>query len=116
MRQIKFRAWSRSNEKYIKYTIGPSIVPDGIGGWTIKAKDLVFETFTGLKDENGKEIYEGDILFIGEPMNEYMQVEFKDGYFGWGGEHDGMYSFDPFGFEKFEVRGNIHDNPELLNS
>lgn len=67
--------------------------------------------FTGLKDKNGKEIYEGDIIRVN---GRNMEVFFKDGYFGWGQEHDGKYSFDPFDGEEVEVIGNIYENPELI--
>jgi len=58
--------------------------------------------YTGLKDKNGKEIYEGD--HFGEPN---YPVEFEDGAFWHEGEllRDNVHN---------EIKGNIHENPELL--
>lgn len=68
--------------------------------------------YTGLKDKNGKEIYEGDILkgtFYGFPMPEYDYV-FQ---IYWDEKEKGFMAnyFEP---SECEVIGNIYDNPELL--
>lgn len=72
--------------------------------------------FTGLYDANGKEIYEGDVMFIGEVdgIKIYNEVRIKFGCFGCIGEITG--ELVPFyGQDITEtVAGNIHDNPELL--
>ena len=73
---------------------------------------LVFEQYTGLKDKNGREIYEGDVLIddTGEPI-EYWVVKFSDG--GFVGECAGV--AEPlFELTNLEIAGNIHENPELL--
>lgn len=70
------------------------------------------ELFTGLKDKNGTEIYEGDILIddTGEPI-EYWVVKFADG--GFVGECAGV-AESLFELTNLEVVGNIHKNPELV--
>lgn len=78
---------------------------------------------TGLKDKNGKEIYEGDILdwgeFNKEDEGERAVVEWHDKNAGWmmkcytiyGGEG---YSMFEYLYEETEIIGNIYENPKLL--
>lgn len=73
--------------------------------------------FTGLKDKNGKEVYEGDIIANGDTKPAILQVKFLEGGFCCTAE--GILPIDLNCFYpsigcRFEVIGNIYENPELL--
>lgn len=80
-------------------------------------KENTVGQFTGLFDKNGKEIYEGDILLVGNDgyKNIYKKVVLKDGCFGYVGETNGeILPFCHYNVME-EIVGNIYDNPELIN-
>lgn len=77
--------------------------------------------FTGLLDRNGDEIYEDDILERYNEQGVTMHVNWFGPQFGCIQHWDGVngegswYPLDNYCTEEWEVIGNIHDNPELLN-
>lgn len=78
--------------------------------------------YTGLKDENGREIYDGDIIkvWITKIINFVAMVDCLNGAFGIGsipsgyGYHHKFSSFHNNVGTSYEVIGNIYENPELL--
>ncbi len=136
MREIKFRVWSDVDKKYIPisgHKTGVLLTSDGFEmstgynsydrptfGETAEMenyKEFVefqenfkYEQFAGLKDKNGVDIYEGDIV---KYKNRNCVYVFKGGCFGFWGDKRGYGEF-VINSSSFEVIGNIHDNPELL--
>lgn len=125
MRIVKFRVWNDLLKNYLPDD-SVCILPNGdIVLYNLAAMIAAYkrlsdmlegentvERFTDLKDKNGPEIYEGDILIddTGEPI-EYWVVKFSEG--GFIGECAGV--AEPlFELTNLEVVGNIHKNPELV--
>nr|DAX51283.1 MAG TPA: YopX protein [Caudoviricetes sp.] len=122
MREIKVRAWYKPYKQMCQVE---SLRFDGNGVYRavlieesfydrriVEADEIVIEQYTGLKDKNGVNIYEGDILIddTGEPV-EYWVVKFADG--GFVGECAGV-AESLFELTNLEVVGNIHEDSQLL--
>lgn len=121
-REIKFRAWD-NNKKIMYYDENSSFIFSSNkiecnfdNGWLTKNTGI-FMQFTGLKDRNGKEIYEGDILSNKDTYG-YMVVNWSPTSAGFCLDKKGWifshYFKEAVDAEECEVIGNIHENPELL--
>lgn len=134
MDRFKFRVWEVKKNKYrevsknnadncIDYLEGKVLYGEGIEIYGEEDdKDVILEQCTGLKDKNGKLIYEGDIVeymyydsisrpyrivwkdysFMLKPIDETGDCDFE------------RYLYNYSYTNKLEVIGNIHENPELL--
>ena len=126
MREIKFRAWDTVNKQMYAR---PFIIDQSgrvffhyDGGGQIQ-KHLVLMQYTGLKDKNGKEIYEGDIVH-NKSLSKKGIVKY-DNFKNQLGEYHGWYIYRPMKIGKDKVDtwesphwiviGNIYENPELIN-
>lgn len=112
MREIKFRVWSKVTEKMSDWEFIHS-VRNLHKLMTLNHIDLM--QFTGLKDENGKEIYEGDIVKMKDVEDNIERigfVDFNDGSFRINCGFITCYRWMDY---EVEVIGNIYQNKELLN-
>lgn len=149
MREIEPRAWSIDGQcwcsrvDYDGYKkewsgIMPVLAPDNRGKriGEIEDTNIIVEFPTGLKDKNGKEIYEGDIveamidgvwaiddsLSFGKVKWKleviYNDIRFMDVFrvIGSKSAPDRIYYLFDKELSELEVIGNIHDNPELLEA
>lgn len=150
-REIKFRAWNTENEEMVylensglqyydfegSYSLGFTV--DGYTDFwaheqyeelSKKSNTFPIMQYTGIKDKNGKEIYEGDILQIpalhsDQPeSNPYdiVQIIIRNGCTMWKdistGKEELIYLWlgDSDTDEDSTIIGNIYENPELINS
>lgn len=128
----KFRAWLKKEQKMDNeidhiswledelYCIG-----DGIT-YMVSAEDLVLMQSTGLKDKNGKEIFDGDIVrttrFLGRADEIGGFYEYEKDYVGVVKVLEGSWVIDTGSVavrlwsetDENEIIGNIYENPELL--
>ena len=135
MREIKFRVWDKdrkimimdSNKIYPSITLSGSIIAYN-NNERICDKNLILMQFTGRKDKNEKEIYDGDIVKVEKHFEDDINipehkvlVAFKEG--SWALVHlnlaGNQYIFDldqEVINDRVEVIGNKFQNPELLET
>ncbi len=144
MREIKFRAWDKENKRMVKQKRlrNPKIMSVDLTrvGFKFKKSSFIFMQFTGLKDEDGKDIYEWDIIewYYGSDNAKkdtfrakvlWRRTIREHGCEGYQAHHVGFVcewltdegsenmQFTDMPKEencKIKVIGNIYENPELL--
>jgi hypothetical protein len=122
MREIKFRAWDKKKKIMAEVLtlihngrVEVSIQDSGPFLWR-EVEDIEIMQYTGIKDKNGKEVYEGDVF----SPNKYW----KNSVIAW--MDSGRYMLiknhgcieistsDGFCLEEHEIIGNLYENPELI--
>ena len=118
MRKLKFRAWDKVENKMLfdadPFALHVSGSNEPIFAKSHKNENCIFEQYTGLKDKNGKEIYEGDIVQI----DDHILGDFEVVWQGLGWKIKRATGYETLYVHKSEdctVIGNIHENPELLD-
>lgn len=122
-REIKFRIWDKNSGYFIKDTDtnkhylsqnGDIIIVDEMGDiYKTDKKNYIINEYTGLKDSEGYEIYEDDIIW-NEWDEEYQVVIFDKGEYKLMGESHIQNLFNNLDY--IDVRGNVYENFELVKA
>ena len=108
MREIRFRVWSNLRKEMI---VNPPLKYN-YGKWILNFADIIMEDivllqFTGIKDKNGKEVYEGDVVHLKDISGSGSERNFGLKEIKWGdvGFPESLLT------EDIKVMGNIYQNP-----
>ena len=100
MRELRFKAWLPDENRWLTTFV---IDKDGTLLGNDNKGTAILMQYTGLKDKNGKEIWEGDLVKFNNSVSEVY----------W---HQPTCSLTNAFGEQCEVVGNIHENPSLLET
>lgn len=130
MKEVKFRVWCKDNKEWEKDNClltenGELLHQIRQGAYMLlRPENHIVSFYTGLKDKNGKEIYEGDIIMnsnndrIAVVAFGEFETFFRDNYYGWYlkavQENRVINYVSTANTSNFIVAGNIYENPELL--
>lgn len=117
-REIKFRAWD-TRTKYMAIQGTPDIetLSSFAHHWmwddaSLFNEDIVLMQYTGLKDKNGVEIYEEDVVrYAKNPDLRAIKVRYDEEFAGY---WPLVSTSSGYSEQRFEVIGNIYENPERL--
>lgn len=131
-RELKFRAWTGAKMEYNvvagrfgAFYVNPMDNGDGLDpddSASLSPFNMIYDKgtpimqFTGLLDKNGREIWEGDVIRC--QFGDYYSVEWFEKCFVYRNTEGFSYLqiWQPPIEKEYEVIGNIHENPELLNN
>jgi len=115
MREIKFRAWDKIGKMFIMVSWGFDIDNQGniYPAETKPKTDLVLMQYTGWKDKNGKEIFEGDKYSW---RNKVGNIEYRRGAFYCIDQDQSEWLLSAMVDKEFEIIGNIYENENLLEA
>lgn len=122
MREIKFRVWLETTCELLPWERISRENTD----WTLadlhNSNRVEFDQFTGLKDKNGKEIYEGDIIADSNwwwgPGEVFFNLENGDNTARYlvKNTKDKVITYNIWNGKDVKIIGNIYENPELLDA
>ena len=125
MRRLEFRAWDIKRKTYNHEEL--LLAPNGdilASRWQeLREPESIYilEQYTGLKDKNGREVYEGDIVRYGRRLRGIVPPESHTEIVSWRFGEEEYYPccttsgfYLPYSEDGYEVIGNIHENPELI--
>lgn len=117
MRETKFRAWDNDHQTFIYLDLGN--VEDAMFGRHGIVENTIlkpWQQYTDLKDKDGKEIYEGDILKVGDFIFEVKYRYNKVRFMLWEIKFSRYVSITPVYRhpQRYEIIGNKYENPKLL--